>query len=708
MSRDQTSGQQLPPQLGSRIAAVIAATMLGACSNPPQPPTPKPGPATTQVVTQPSGTTVPGNLANQTFRLQNGLASYIETTAVGSEAQVQLAVLAGSLFVAPGLAELAATVLLESSDPATGRASLKRRIEALGGSIDVKIGLMTTWFDIRVNFGRMPQALVALRESLDSVTQSRSQIERMRGELVASLSAQIQADPMPLATKMLLHAERGTGQYLHSLLDLDPSEVSLFHSRLYRPDRCMLAVAAPRRLPDIIEPLGATDAIAGWLPPPPVPGAIKVIERKFEPGVYWATVPGKPGWVRAAFVMRLPDPTMFGAAEWLVMHSCLTLGGRGGRLERMQEEAGLAHILWQARIEQTPDALALVMSTDANYTDAAALWRVLNRARQSLLEVPPTASELQLALRRAQLNADLPNLTSNDRLRLAANIKTLGVTSGGLLARLQEMTDLTKWDVRKAATAFQETPAWMVVVGAGRPDDLPGLVPFELQPAGFAPINKDAATATAIASTGSWLVSARAAMGGGEYFQQLLGFTATSTIVADKAPTARDEIAWLQSGKLTRKRTVLNQTLVTEIDGTTSSEQLDKIRKSLEVREAQLLRHEMRRHPMMLLAANARGTLQFRPIAQRSTGDRGLMVLEALGDEFDRLRIHIDTESFLIRTVESWERLPDETLVHVHESWSDYRAAGPMRAPYRCRTTWNDGEHQTETQYSAWSPVLAK
>ena len=112
------------------------------------------------------------------------------------------------------------------------------------------------------------------------------------------------------------------------------------------------------------------------------------------------------------------------------------------------------------------------------------------------------------------------------------------------------------------------------------------------------------------------------------------------------------------------------------------------------------------RHPLMLLAANQRGTLLFRPIAQRSSGDREMMVLEATGNEFDRLRIHIDTESHLIRIVESWERLPDETLVHVRESWSDYRTADSMRAPHRRRTTWNDGEHQTETVFSNWQPTL--
>ena len=58
----------------------------------------------------------------------------------------------------------------------------------------------------------------------------------------------------------------------------------------------------------------------------------------------------------------------------------------------------------------------------------------------------------------------------------------------------------------------------------------------------------------------------------------------------------------------------------------------------------------------------------------------------------------------LIRVVESWERLADDTLVHVQEEWSDYRSTGGMRVPHRRRTTWNDGQHQSETVFSDWRP----
>jgi predicted Zn-dependent peptidase len=683
---------------------MTTALVFAACSGPPPAPPKKDEPNKT-IPTQ----TVPADTPVRLLRLNNGMGTYVELAPSGSDTQVQLAVLAGSLFVAPGLAELAATVMLESSDPTAGRPSLRHRIEALGGTIDAKIGLMTTWFDIRIHPNSLAKSIIALRESLESVTQSRSQIERMRSALIATLAAKIDDDPLHETARMLLHGEPGPGAYLNSLMDLDPSEVSLFHSRLYRPERCLLAIASAKRLNEIHailqEPLAT--AMAGWAPPPPVPGPSPIIKRDFGSGLYWASTPGRPGSVLASFAMRIPDATIgLGVAEWLVMHSCLTLGGRGGRLERMQDEAGVTNVHWQTHIERTPDAIALVMSATVPYQQATTLWRVLNRARQSLLDVPPTPSELQLALRRARLNANLPGISSGERLRLAANLKTRGINADGLMMRLEQFSDLSTWNQKEAAIAFQKTPAWMIAIGPGPAPAAPGLRPFELHPKGFEATSDSEPTPTAIATTGPWLTRARAAMGGSEQFDDLIGFRSTGTIVADRSPDATDTIIWNQSGKLTRHRKVIGQTLTTNLAGNKWSESLGKVHKSLDAREAKLLRHQMMRHPLMLLAANQRGTLLFRPIAQRSSGDREMMVLEATGNEFDRLRIHIDTESHLIRIVESWERLPDETLVHVRESWSDYRTADSMRAPHRRRTTWNDGEHQTETVFSNWQPML--
>ena len=697
-------------QRSNQLPALWLATALAACGGPTLPP---PGPpiarqgGPSEPTNAPQTSDAPGS---QTIPLPNGITAHLRIAPAGSDAQVQLGIFAGTRLVAPGLPALAAHVLVESSDAASGRPSMRRQLESIGGSVAIQVGLMTTWIDIRVPTNNIAEALKALRGALESTTQSRSQIERMRSDLVDSLAAKVADDPIHVIARALLQGEQGTDSYLNALLDLDPSDVSLFQSRLYRPETCLLAISAPQPLQETLlatqEP--KESAIAGWRPPPPAPGKPEILNRSYESGLYWVEAPGSPAPMRVAIMMLLPDASTADAAEWLMMHACLTLDGTGGRLEQMQDEAHLPKIQWRTHIEQTADAQALVLSATASPEVAAALWQILNRARQSLVEVPPTTSELDLALKRTQLNVTLPALSDAARLRLAAKLAIGQKDPRALARRALEMADESKWDAADAATKFQETPAWMVVVGPTPAPELPGVTEFAPLPRGFMANTSAKPTPQTVATTGPWLTKARAAVGGEETLKKLVGFRATAELSADQAPSATDSIQWMHPDTLKRNREILGQVITTPLAKKQQTESLDKVKTSLTPRETRLLRHEMMRHPLMLLAMHASGRVHFRTIAQRKSGDRELIVLEALGKEFDRLRIHIDTESYLIRIVESWEHLPDDTLVHLHETWSDYREAGPVRAPHRLRTMWNDGEHQTETVFSEWLPVQTK
>jgi len=679
----------------------LALTLLAACAAPPEEPTPQPGPFE-------GGPPTPPIAADDTSRmlpLANGLATYLQIGPIGSQAQLQFGVFAGSLFVKPGLAELAADTLLHSTDPTTGTKSLDQRIATMGGTIQVHVGLTTTWFDIHVRPGMAAAALTALREALETVTRSRAQITRMRDDLVARRTAEILDDPIVAAAQVMMQAERDTASHIDNLVDLDPSEVTLFHSRLYRPERSILTVRMPRQLDKVATILTAGDKpISGWAPPPAMPGDSPFHQREFESGLYWHEVPTPGSKTRCGIVMRLPDASTPGAAAWLVMHACLTLDGTGGRLEQLQDEAGLSHLRWEARVEHTPDVIALVLTTVAKPDEVAKLWQVYQRARQSLLTIPPSRSELRLALRRAQLNAGLPTLHAGHHLRLDVNLKMRNLQSTAIDAQLAAMADPATWDQRKAAELFLQTPAWMVALGPNRPTDLAGVVPTEMLPVGFDPQTQNQATPENVATVDPWLVRARAATGGDASYRDLNGFTAKAHTVSEQGLAADDEIDWHHDGKLTRSRELIGQTITTSIAADGGFEELDGVRQSLSQRELVLLRHEMMRHPMMLLNAHLRGAQRFRPIAQRKLGDREFYIVESVGDEFDRLRLHIDAESRLIRIVESWERLADDTLVHVREEWSDYRNAGGLRVPHRRRTTWNDGQHQSETVFSDWTP----
>ena len=157
-------------------------------------------------------------------------------------------------------------------------------------------------------------------------------------------------------------------------------------------------------------------------------------------------------------------------------------------------------------------------------------------------------------------------------------------------------------------------------------------------------------------------------------------------------------------GSLTRARTLLGAVVTTTLAGERWFEELDGQKKSLSEEQAGELRREQGRHPMMILAAVADGSLRFRPIAQREVGDRQLMVMEAVQEGPSRLRLHIDATSNLIRAVEAWDTIGG-SVVHIHEEWSDYRKVGTMRVPHRCDTTWNDGEHRARLTFSRWLPI---
>ncbi|MEZ6036382.1 MAG: hypothetical protein R3F29_02800 [Planctomycetota bacterium] len=688
-------------RLANLLALATAAAVAG-CGGTPPPPGPGPDPKTPNQTSPTPAATAP---TEQVLRLANGITAYIRQASSDADTQIQLGVFAGGLFVAPGLAELAAEVVLRSSDPTSGTRSLEQAIEQLGGTIAINVGLLTTWFDVRVPRGKGRAALEALRAALQSASHSRHQIERMRDELVARLCADIARDPLGSNARALLLAEKSTEDYVNGLLDLDASQVSLFLERLYRPERCVLHFQEGFGLVSLERYLHepAETAIETWRPAPATPGTSELMPRSFEPGLTWIEASGAATRGSVAIMLRRPQAGEAYDADFLLLQSCLTLDGTGGRLERLQEEAGLGHVRWRAELLQLPDAEALLLTTEASADEAARLWRIVQRARQSLVDVPPTPSELQLAFRRARLTAELPMLDANARLRQFGRLATLNLPVDIVHDKLEQLRQSGQFDVAAAARRFAEQPLWMLVIGPPLPAEVEA-DRARLLPPRFRPQQAAATNTPLPGAEGPWLDRAIAACGGRERIAELRGFTAVTTLQPGDAPAVRDELDWQSDGTLRRTRTVLGQTVTTILDGNAWTDELGSVRKSLSNDEAEALRHEMARHPLMLLAAHARGELAFRAIAEREVGDRRMMVLEASDERFERLRVHIDVQSSLVRAVETWERFGDGSLVHLQETWQDYRDAGDLRAPHLRRTSWNDGQHETETIWSAWRP----
>jgi predicted Zn-dependent peptidase len=680
---------------------------LAACVGAPPPPV-APPPVVPPVPANGTERTPPPRPPAQILPLPNGITARV-ATAPGTHAQLQLAVFAGTLVAAPGLAELAAETLAETADASRGQQSLRQTIAALGGTLRIVLGPLTTWLEVRVPAARWPDAAAALRRALAEPTQSPKQLTRIRDDVAARRLAAAVRDPVLAQAEMLLLGQASPAAYIAALREREPSEISRFLGDAFRPQQLVLTVETPPDAPNAAAVL--TDAGTGlgqWQPaastaPPaaPIPGG-------FVSGLHWTAAPpatnGEVG-ARVALVCYLPDATRFEAADLLVLQACLTQDGVGGRLAREQAAAGLAHVAWQSRVVTTADATALVLTTATTPADAARLWQIVQRARASLRDEPPVAGELAVARRYAALTARLGLRDVGDRLRFETSLAVRGGSMASIERRLATIKEQGFADPAAAAKAFLELPSAMVVAGAPVPP-VAGVFAFEVRPA--PPVTAPTADAPADAKQTAerWLQKAIDAVGGATFVRQVVGFDGELSLRREQAPPATDTVRWRDDGSLRRRRALLGQVIETVLDGTQWQEKLGGETVSLTANEAAVLRREMQRHPLLLLAKHARGELTFRAAGERAAFDRTLRVLEADDGGFDRLRLFVDAESHLVRIVEHWETLPDGTVVLVQDAWGDYRNAGIVRAPFHRLTTHDEGQNRLEAVFTRFEPAL--
>lgn len=697
------------------VAAVMAATTAcGSIANR-QPPAAPASPEPTPPAPPPVVVTLPATPAPRVERLDNGMTAVVAQREVGADATLLLGLFAGTAFIAPGAAELAAQVLVDSSDPSEGRPPLSQTIRRLGGALRVEPGPLTIWIDIRVPQASWREAASALREALATPTRSRGQIERIRDQFTAARTAEIRRDPLPALAKLLLLGESSSSNYVLGLLDRDPAEIGTFQSRLHLPERMVLGVEVAEPVEEVLTALGRHGSLAlgGWTPSRLPPGTLTLLERPFAPGLYWARTGEKASPAtrcRVAILTALPDLAHPEAPAALLFHSCFSLEGIGGRLELLQRERGLAHVRWQSQLVHTAETSALLLTTEVNAREVPALWRTVDLARASLRDIPPNASELAVAARRVPLLAQLGAIGDAERLRTSAMLALRGSDPATTLRRAIEASRLPEQGIAATAAPYLALPFAMIIVGGQPPVELAAARQFDLLPTGgdaSAPTDqRDSGSAASTASL--WLARATDAVGDRTTLLSLVGWRHESTLTRDDTPPMRETVRWNNSGTLERTRELLGQRIVTKLQGNAWSEQLGSTVRSLHDTEAKILRREQQRHPLALLSAHLRGELPFRTIAQRDAGDRVVVVLEAMTDRFDRLRVHVDTQSHLIRVVESWETLADGTVVHLADAWSDYRLVRGLRVPFHRICTHDNGQNRVETVFTAWEPSLAR
>lgn len=698
----------------SVVPFVVSTLFVASCSGgprqvPPLPPKVAPEPAPAAALPAPTAAREPVRevAPDQPTKLSNGLHVLVAEAPANGDAQIQLCIRTGSLAIAPGLAELAAEALVAGADASQGRPPLDLAIAALGGIVRVEVGPSTTWIDVRVPGSRWQDAQAALLAALTAPARTRSQLERIREDFVQAIANEVRDRPALAMARATLLAAGDTATRVSGVLDRDPSEVGLFQARFFRPENAICALRLPgdpaSNVAAIERPMPGS--LVRWAPPALSTPSTKTLASRVATGVLWAEQKGNPT-ARVSLITFVPDLAQPDATTTMVLQALLTLDGAGGRLERLQAERGLAEVRWTSELVHGADRSALVLTTDVPATEVMNLWTTIGLARRSLHDVPPTPSELDLAIRRARLTTGLGQLdefaVQRTRLRLLERGVSMAAIDRAFATVPRPGTDT----FATAVDTFLAAPTVLFVDGGTAPIDAKDVRRIDLLPTGFTTAPA-AANPTPTTTTTPWLDRAIDAIGSAALLRRFRGFDYEGRLQTESAPPAKDTVVWRVHGTVRRSREVLGARVDTVVLGDAQTESLGDTKQTLTPREAALVRREMERHPLALLAAHAQNRLHFHDVAQRTVGDRDLMVLQADGDREGRLRVHIDTTSHLIRAVEVWETLPDGTTVHLHDAWSDYRTVNGLRVPFRRVTTQDDGQNRVETVFTKWRAELA-
>jgi predicted Zn-dependent peptidase len=704
--------------------AYACCVCLLACTAPDQPPAPTPGTAAEAPQAQgtgpgagqpPVGTPAAKELAPAgaavpaLMRLGNGLAWHWASSPLPGMALLQLGLPAGTDFGAAGLAELAAETLVAGGDASAGRPGLRQTVLDLGGILEVDLGPDRTWITLQVPASRWQQAHRALAIALQAPTLSRHQLERIREDFLLARIRAIWDDRVRQTPRAFLLGHSGTGDYVASLLDRDVSEVATFLARAYRPEGAVLGLRLPGSQQGVAAELAG--GLASWRASPAPALAAPATPRGLRPGVHWSPVPGV-AITNSTVVLPLPATHTEQALPHWLLTACLVGDGTGGRLARSLAKLPSGTRSVEARVVTTGSSKAVILTTTLPPQAVPRWWAVVEAARRSLVEQPPDAAELQAASRSAQLLLGL----ASDSLRSQLREESCRI----LAAPDAEKPPLPDFELAlrqpgglelgRHAGEWLQTPVAMLVLGGMPPAELQAST-FDLLPAGAMArllANQDPMGQAAAAQP--FLDQAMEAVGGAAALRQLTAFRAAMRRQAAIGAAIEEQHQWQRGGLLRRTREVLGTKIHTEIlgdssKGTGSKESSGTTSVVLERFEQQRQRREIERHPLLLLAAAARGDILFRPVATRRVDDRECMVLEAMTGGFDRLRLLIDTISHLVRRVEVWETNAAGSVVYLEDQWSDYRQSGSLRTPFHCLTIQDDGEGRLETVYSSWQAV---
>ena len=617
------------------------------------------------------------------------------TAATNTTAELVLGLAVGTATGKQGLSDLALALLLTNGDATKGRTSLQRTITELGGSIAIEQGLFSTWLTVRLPADRWGKALTALAQALVEPAPGRSQLERLQREHLAATIASVSQDTSRVVAQRLLLGDAGTSEHLAALFDRDAGEALLLHARNFRPEATVIGLRVPADIAQCNAAVSA--AFASWNPPTIASAPIETApKRELLDRLYWATGDAP---CRVTLICGQPSPFTADAVLCSVMLNCMTMDGIGGRFERLLQEAAIRDLTWTSDFLGCGESSALLLSTTTTPERAARIWQIAQNARRSLRELPPTESELVLARTRARLTLRRAETEPATSLRTLITRALNQQSETQLQAMLRELEQKSGIDPQ-ALAKLQLPRMAMIVLGGTPPAEAKDAQRIELLPNNLLTQMSDAGNAALQSEAKAWLGKSLDAIGGKDLVLNLQGFITESRTVAEQAPPVDETVRWNTDHTAHRERTVLGATIAADFAAQSWTESSGDTKVQLTPTEAHWQLSELERHPLALLYASACGTLKFRLLANRTIEGRDYVMLEAVGDREGRLRIALESQSALIRSVETWTTSPQGTPTCFVDTWSDHRPISGLRVPFRRVTVVDDGQSRRVTTFS--------
>lgn len=625
--------------------------------------------------------------------LPSGLVLATPASAHGGRiAVVRLALPFGQRMGKAGLADLAVHAVAEARVGDGAGRTLRDAIVLLGGQIEVELGAQASAIELTVPTAQWRPALALLVAALRAEALGDAACSELRERLVRR-RAEERARPRAgtLALGITRWPELPPSEHLARLQSLEADEVAVFQRLQMQPRGCVLALHVPGE-EGIVVASQAELTLAPWLDAAPQADPPKELAPVVPlPGLRIAQAP----FAEIGLVLTLPTLEEPLALELRLLLEILSMEGIGGRIGLLLREAGAGPVAFEGTLHDEPGGSYLWLRAPAPPSAFAAIWRGLDLARESLRLRPPNDDEVRRAAQRLQLRlvADHEDPRAWARhmcaqvLRAAVPERSKPFDLGELLNRLGEPKRL---QLAAALAQFGRNPLSAVAVAPELPPlDLPGVTvvdeAFATGVSGVVPADRTAQAERAK----PFIEQALRAVGGPEALATLGGYAAELHL--GETDTLLRDLLWVRApDRMRRMRRVLATTIETVATRDGGSERAGDQELPLAPEESIPLLERALRHPLLLLAAVARGEASYRLIALRRAGNRPIAVLERDDPTQERLRLLVDAESGLVRGLETREARPGLGRVNVREEFADYRTVGALRTPFLVTTVLDD------------------